>query len=71
MWIDLIVEYVAGFAFGLFIFQALFMRAVMGGGYLENVRRSFIPEFISMNFGAAMAAGSGTNTRSRAAGRRW
>jgi hypothetical protein len=25
MWIDLIVEYVAGFAFGLFIFQSLFM----------------------------------------------
>src|SRR5262249_40201766 len=39
MWIDLIVEYVAGFAFGLFIFQALFMRAVMGGSYLENLRR--------------------------------
>jgi hypothetical protein len=26
MWIDLIVEYTAGFAFGLFIFQALFMK---------------------------------------------
>src|SRR5213593_4048044 len=25
MWIDLIVEYVAGFAFGLLIFQSLFM----------------------------------------------
>src|SRR5262249_28068208 len=46
MWIDLIVEYLAGFAFGLFIFQALFMRAVMGGSYLQNVRRSFIPELI-------------------------
>jgi len=31
MWIDLIVEYAAGFAFGLFIFQALFMKDMMGG----------------------------------------
>jgi hypothetical protein len=49
MWIDLIVEYLAGFGFGLFIFQALFMRSMMGGSYGENVRRSFMPEFISMN----------------------
>ena len=54
MWIDLIVEYVAGFAFGLFIFQALFMKKIMGGSYLKNLRRSFMPEFISMN---AMMAG--------------
>ncbi len=50
MWIDLIVEYLAGFAFGLFIFQSLFMKSMMGGTYLENVRKSFVPEFISMNF---------------------
>ena len=56
MWVDLIVEYVAGFAFGLFIFQSLFMKSVMGGTYLENVRKSFLPEFISMNF---MMAGMG------------
>ena len=49
MWIDLIVEYVAGFLFGLLIFQALFMRKTMGGSYAENVRRSFLPELISMN----------------------
>ena len=54
MWIDLIVEYLAGFAFGLFIFQALFMKAIMGGSYSENVRRTFIPELVSMN---AMMAG--------------
>jgi hypothetical protein len=54
MWIDLIVEYLAGFAFGLFIFQSLFMKNMMGGTYLENVRKSFMPEFISMN---AMMAG--------------
>lgn len=50
MWVDLIVEYIAGFAFGLFIFQALFMKSMMGGTYWENVRKSFLPEFISMNF---------------------
>ncbi len=50
MWLDLIIEYLAGFAFGLFVFQALFMKSMMGGTYWENVRRSFLPEFISMNF---------------------
>src|SRR5947207_10197741 len=43
MWIDLIVEYTAGFLFGLLIFQSLFMRRMMGGTYLENVRRMFVP----------------------------
>jgi hypothetical protein len=50
MWLDLIIEYVAGFAFGLFIFQSLFMKRMTGGTYRENVRKSFLPEFISMNF---------------------
>jgi FtsP/CotA-like multicopper oxidase with cupredoxin domain len=50
MWLDLIIEYLAGFAFGLFIFQSLFMKSVMGGTYLDNVRKSFLPELISMNF---------------------
>ena len=49
MRIDLIVEYIAGFSFGLFIFQSLFMKKMMGGTYWENVRKSFMPEFISMN----------------------
>jgi FtsP/CotA-like multicopper oxidase with cupredoxin domain len=49
MWLDLIVEYCTGFAFGLFIFQSLFMKELMGGSYWENVRRTFLPEFISMN----------------------
>jgi FtsP/CotA-like multicopper oxidase with cupredoxin domain len=49
MWIDLIVEYIAGFLLGLFVFQALFMRNMMGGSYTENVRRSFVPELLSMN----------------------
>jgi FtsP/CotA-like multicopper oxidase with cupredoxin domain len=54
MWVDVIVEYIAGFALGLFVFQALFMKSMMGGAYWENVRNSFMPEFISMN---AMMAG--------------
>ena len=49
MWADVLIEYVAGFAFGLFIFQALFMRAMMGGSYWDNVKRSFLPELLSMN----------------------
>src|SRR3989449_8186290 len=54
MRIDLIVEYLAGFAFGHFIFQSLFMKQIMGGSYWDNVRSTFLPEFISMN---AMMAG--------------
>ena len=49
MWSDIIIEYLAGFLFGLLVFQALFMRKMMGGSYLQNVRKSFMPEFISMN----------------------
>jgi hypothetical protein len=49
MWLDLIIEYAAGFLFGLLIFQALFMRKTMGGTYAKNVKRSFLPELISMN----------------------
>ena len=56
MWLDLIVEYLTGFVFGLFIFQSLFMQSMMGGSYWANVRKSFLPEFISMNF---MMAGMG------------
>jgi hypothetical protein len=50
MWVDLIVEYAAGFAFGLFIFQALFMRDMMGGSYRAALRQTLLPEWLSMNF---------------------
>lgn len=49
MGVDLVVEYVAGFAFGLFIFQALFAKGMLGGSYLAAVRRTIIPEWLSMN----------------------
>ena len=54
MWLDLIIEYLAGFMFGLLIFQSLFMKTMMGGTYGENLRRSVVPELLSMN---AMMAG--------------
>lgn len=50
MKIDLVVEYVAGFAFGLLVFQSLFMKDMMGGSYLKAVRHSLVPEWLSMNF---------------------
>jgi FtsP/CotA-like multicopper oxidase with cupredoxin domain len=49
MWVDVTVEYAFGFLLGLLVFQSLFMRAIMGGRYSENVRRSFVPELLSMN----------------------
>lgn len=49
MWIDIISEYVLGFTFGLFIFQALFMKGMLGGSYGKALKRSFIPEWLSMN----------------------
>jgi len=43
------VEYVAGFAFGLLVFQALFLKDMLGGDYLTAVRRTILPEWLSMN----------------------
>ena len=54
MWQDLIAEYAFGFAFGLLVFQALFMRDMVGGSYVRALRMSFLPEWISMN--AVMSA---------------
>ncbi|GBF04406.1 multicopper oxidase, type 3 [Deinococcus aerius] len=49
MGFDLLAEYVFGFLFSLLIFQALFMRNMLGGSYLAALRRSLLPEFLSMN----------------------
>ena len=49
MWLDLIFEYVLGFGFGLLIFQALFMRDMLGGSYGRALERSLMPEWLSMN----------------------
>lgn len=53
MWIDFIVEYVAGFAFGLLIFQSLFMKDMLGTSYLGAIRATFVPEWLSMNMMAS------------------
>ena len=53
MSVDLAIEYAAGFGFGLFIFQSLFMRKMMGGSYVTALHRSFMPEWLSMNMMAA------------------
>ena len=50
MAVDLVIEYAAGFGFGLFIFQALFMKDMMGGSYRAALRHSLVPEWLSMNF---------------------
>ena len=49
MWLEAVCEYAFGFAFGLLIFQALFMRDVIGGSYLGAVRLTILPEWLSMN----------------------
>lgn len=50
MGVDSLLEYLAGFAFGLFIFQALFMKNMFGGSYKNALRNTWYPEWLSMNF---------------------
>jgi len=47
--LDITMEYLLGFGFGLGIFQALFMRDMVGGSYPRALAASFIPELTSMN----------------------
>ncbi|MBI1220758.1 MAG: DUF4396 domain-containing protein [Rhodobacteraceae bacterium] len=46
---DVALEYLLGFGFGWSIFQALFMRGMVGGSYRKSLTSTFIPEFLSMN----------------------
>jgi hypothetical protein len=46
---EVTLEYVLGFAFGWTIFQALFMRDMVGGSYRLALSSTFIPELLSMN----------------------
>ena len=48
-WWEVVLEYVLGFAFGWTIFQALFMRDMVGGSYWRSLTSTFIPELLSMN----------------------
>jgi hypothetical protein len=47
--IAIALEYALGFGFGWAIFQALFMRDMAGGSFLQSMRRTFMPELLSMN----------------------
>lgn len=47
--IEVIIEYVAAYLFGLFIFQAFFMRS-MFPTYLAAVKKTIFAETVSMNF---------------------
>jgi hypothetical protein len=49
MGLDIVVEYAFGFTFGLLIFQALFMKDMMGGSYRKALMKSLVPEWLSMN----------------------
>ena len=46
---EVALEYVLGFGFGWTIFQALFMRDAAGGSYAVALKRTFMPELLSMN----------------------
>jgi len=47
---EVIVAYVLGFGFGWTVFQALFMRDIVGGSYPRALKNTFAPELLSMNF---------------------
>lgn len=49
MGVELIAEYVAGFAVGLFLFQAPCMKSTFDDSYPRAVRGTFLPETLSMN----------------------
>ena len=47
--LDLIIEYSTAYLFGLLIFQALFMKSMLGGDYLKAVKKTIFSETVSMN----------------------
>lgn len=49
MGLDAAVEYGFGFAVGLLLFQALFMKDLMGVAYGEAVKQTWLAEWLSMN----------------------
>ena len=49
--IDLILEYTAAFLFGWMVFQALFMKSMLGGSYVVALRGTFFAEFVSIEHG--------------------
>ena len=49
MSLEVIVEYVAGFVVGLFVFQALCMKPSFDGSYWRAVKGTLLAETLSMN----------------------
>jgi len=49
MGLEVAFEYAAGFLFGWMIFQALFMRDMVGGSYGKALAATFYAELVSMN----------------------
>jgi len=47
---EIALEYALGFGFGWTIFQALFMKNSVGGSFTKALRKTFIPELVSMNY---------------------
>jgi len=47
--LDLIFEYVTAFIVELLIFQALFMKSMMGGNYFLAIKKTLFAETVSMN----------------------
>jgi hypothetical protein len=46
---EIALEYLLGFGFGWTVFQALFMRDMLGNSYTLSLRRTFLAELLSMN----------------------
>jgi hypothetical protein len=46
---EIALEYALGFGFGWMVFQALFMRDMVGDSYIRSLTSTFIPELLSMN----------------------
>ena len=55
----LAIEYAAGFLVGWLVFQALFMKDMVGGSYRRAVGQMFFPEWLSLN---GVMAGMGVVT---------
>ncbi|MEM7007848.1 MAG: DUF4396 domain-containing protein [Thermodesulfobacteriota bacterium] len=47
--LDLIIEYISAYIIGLLIFQALFMKSMMGGNYYVAIKKTIFAETVSMN----------------------
>lgn len=48
-WSDFALEYILGFGLGWAFFQAFAMRSMAGGSYAASLKKTFLPEFLSMN----------------------